>query len=314
VDFPQLASAMPYLSGLADGLPKVGLSITGDGQNVRTRGELRFNRPIPLELDAWNIPTNLLHEPLVSFTAIRGTKLWLPSVKWWNELSVTAPNQIYFWGLHGIPLQTYFAVPMPDASNQLDTLTDRLIEKYRPWAAANGWGDIQKESDPQGAVWKDIPFVAPYLRLEQLAESQFISGGLIPGAETNQPPPRELLWQIVGSTNLVGYNWEITGPRVEAWLYLGQLVRLLSNKEQLAADSITVAWLKTLITRLGNSVTQVRQTGSNSLSFSRVSGIGLTSIELHLLADWLESPKFPTGLRTLAAPSVPEQTNAPPQN
>jgi len=38
------------------------------------------------------------------------------------------------------------------------------------------------------------------------------------------------------------------------------------------------------------------------LTFARKSTLGFTALELHLLADWLESPRFPHGLHTFPAP------------
>jgi hypothetical protein len=59
-----------------------------------------------------------------------------------------------------------------------------------------------------------------------------------------------------------------------------------------------------MVPHLGNSVTMVSKTGPNQLVVGRRSAIGLTSAELDLLADWLESPAFPHGLNTfLGKPS-----------
>jgi hypothetical protein len=63
-----------------------------------------------------------------------------------------------------------------------------------------------------------------------------------------------------------------------------------------------MAWLTAAAPKLGNCVTAVTKTGPGQLSFLRQSGAGLTALELHLLADWLESPQFPCGLHTFLAP------------
>ena len=55
---------------------------------MRTRAELDFPEPLPLEMEAWNIPTNLIHDPLIGFAAVRGIRPWLKSFKLWQE-----PNQ-----------------------------------------------------------------------------------------------------------------------------------------------------------------------------------------------------------------------------
>jgi hypothetical protein len=77
---------------------------------------------------------------------------------------------------------------------------------------------------------------------------------------------------------------------------------------QLPQDSVGLTWLGTIRARLDESTTTITQTAPNQLSFDRKSTLGFTAPELHLLIDWLESPRFPLGLYTLSpstAPSVP---------
>ena len=64
-------------------------------------------------------------------------------------------------------------------------------------------------------------------------------------------------------------------------------------------------WLKALSSKLGNCGTEVTAMDPTHLSLVRKSGLGLTAAELHVLADWLESPAFPSGLHTLLAPPPP---------
>jgi len=78
------------------------------------------------------------------------------------------------------------------------------------------------------------------------------------------------------------------------------MLRLLFHKPQL--QSPATMWLKHLEPILGDSTTLVTRTGPARLSFNRTSTIGLTALELHLLADWVESPRFPRGLHTFTAP------------
>jgi hypothetical protein len=59
--------------------------------------------------------------------------------------------------------------------------------------------------------------------------------------------------------------------------------------------------------KVGNSWTVFSKTGPSQLSFSRSSGIGLTALEMQLLADWLQSPTFPRGLNTFASPETPHK-------
>src|SRR5207249_9063938 len=123
-DLQSLGSALGLDWKLPDQLPKLDLTITGDGENVRTRGHLDFPKPLNLQLDPWNIPTNLISQPLVSFTAIRGFGPWLGSLRAWQDLNIgPPPNQACVWALQS-PMQAYIAAPSPDASNKVSKVTD----------------------------------------------------------------------------------------------------------------------------------------------------------------------------------------------
>ena len=78
------------------------------------------------------------------------------------------------------------------------------------------------------------------------------------------------------------------------------MFRVIFHKPQLPPAA--ALWLKNLEPMLGDSTTLVTQTGPEQLGFTRNSTVGLTALELHLLADWLESPQFPRGLHTFPAP------------
>ena len=117
------------------------------------------------------------------------------------------------------------------------------------------------------------------------------------------PPATEILRAVLDTPNLVYYHSEETGTRIEDELFITQLFRVVFHKPQLSPP-ITV-WLKSLEPKLGANVTSVTRPGPEQLAFTRESTVGLTALELHLLADWLESPQFPHGLHTFLAPPDP---------
>jgi hypothetical protein len=117
----------------------------------------------------------------------------------------------------------------------------------------------------------------------------------------------------LNSTNLIAYDWELTGPRIDQWLYMSQFARLVLERKQLLPGSAALGWLRAASHQLAFSATEVTQTGSNQISINRRSSVGFTALELNVLADWLESPEFPCGLYSMSistnsgspAPSVP---------
>ena len=52
-------------------------------------------------------------------------------------------------------------------------------------------------------------------------------------------------------------------------------------------------WLKALEQHLGETTTSAIRDGPQQLVLERRSTLGFNALELHLLADWLESPQFP---------------------
>ena len=135
--------------------------------------------------------------------------------------------------------------------------------------------------------------MAPFIESTTPSGPGFILTGLNPvTGNTNLAVPPGLLAQFTSRTNLVYYDWELTGQRVQSLLYVSQLFRMVFGKAQLSTNEPSIDWFRTAPPILGNSATMGAQTGPNQLMFTRTSTIGLTAAELHLLADWLESPHF----------------------
>jgi hypothetical protein len=113
-DLRRLATALSWGWDLPQSWPRISLAISGDGQNVLTRGQVNFPKPLPFEIEPWNIPTNLLHEPVHSFTAAQGLKPWLSSLPAWEKLHAGAPpNQLFCWAQGGSPFMAYAAGRQP---------------------------------------------------------------------------------------------------------------------------------------------------------------------------------------------------------
>ncbi|MGB7769703.1 MAG: hypothetical protein WBN22_12740 [Verrucomicrobiia bacterium] len=279
------------------------LAVNGDGGHVLTHAELTFPNLPPVELQPWTIPANLIHPPLMSFTAVRGVNPWLASWKTWQDLQLgPPPDQVYSWSLPAGQFQTYFAAPLPAAAGEVRALSAHLLTKANPWLAARGYFGFEPGPDSNGVMWGKSPSIRPFIQSIAADDAGGVAyGGLIPetGAEaaTNlfyyHPSFTELLQEMSDQSNLVCYHWELTGARVESCLYIGQFLSVISRHPPLPLNSVAAIWLKTVMPRLGNCTTTVTLTGPNQLAFSRRSTTGFTAAELNLLAIWLESPQFP---------------------
>ena len=306
LDLPRLAVLAPQFLSLVtchSSLSRLHITALGEGGNVLTCGTFNFSRPLDLPLLPWEIPTNLIHQPLTGFTAVRGLAPWLAALPVWQKLEFTPPpDQAYFWAQLGSPFQTYFAAPLPAASNQVWRLARRLVQNANPWLATNGEGYFQWSTNLPGLVWNGALILSPQIKPIIVNQQDYVLGGLAPFLEGNtNPPPAEFLRAVLGATNLIYCQSEQTGRRIEDGLYITQLFRLVFHKPRLPVAAATL-WLKNVEPMLAESATFVTQTGAEQLAFTRKSTIGFTALELHLLADWLESPQFPHGLHTFLAP------------
>lgn len=285
--------------------PRLSLSVASRNGAVHTRAGFTFAQPLGFDLANWQFPTNLIHEPLIAFTAVRGLTKWLDSLPAWKELPLgPAPSQFFTWALNGIPLQTYLAIPTADASNRVEQLSASLLQRSQQFFATNTFGKLERATN--GALnWVDFPFLPPSVEAMSLPAGEFIVAGFSPGVRTNRHTPEALMGQFLTRTNLVYYDWELTEPRIEAWIYLAQTLRLVTRHAQMPPKGHAQNWLMALAPKLGNCVTAGALTAPNQLSFTRTSSFGFTALELQLLADWLESPDFPRGLHSLNAEPDP---------
>jgi hypothetical protein len=300
LDPVRISGALKFDWNLPKDLPRVSLVVTGDGANVITRGELNFPGPIEMNLEPWVVPTNLIRQPLSGFTAIRGIKPMLASWKAWHDLNIgEPPNQLFFWA-NDSSLETYMAVPNSDASSQVGALTDRLVEKGNPWLASHGLGTFQRSSNSKDAAWAGLPSLAPFIKAVNDDRSPMVFWGLISNTNVGiNSLPAKLPFEVLAQTNLVCFDWEATGSRIESGVFIGQILRIALRHAQLPLESVN--WLRGLEPRLGVCRTVVYRAETNQLSFERKSTLGLSAVELQLMADWLASSRFPSGLHSLLA-------------
>lgn len=303
VDLNRLPPAFSFSSKARGTLPSIELRLTGDGSHVITRGHLIFPDALPIQQPgAWHIPTNLIHEPLLGFTSLRGIQPLLAKWKMWNDLQISnPPDQLFFWSLSGSPFRTYVASPSGDAAQEISILTDFLLQKGNPWLTTNGYISFNRAPDSNGVVWGDMPSIRPFIKSNGDGVASWLYAGLLPESrtKTDASPPAQMLQNLAQQTNLVCYNWELTGQLLSPRLAIGQTIREIARKPLMPTDSASLNWLGVLIPRLGSSETFVNRTGTNELEFYRKSTIGFTAMELHLVADWLESPQFPRGMHSL---------------
>jgi hypothetical protein len=296
VNWPLLAKWYPKLKEL--GLPETQFNVTAAAENFHINGKFFFPENLALNLQPWRVPTNIIHEPFVSFTAVRGFGGWLQTQSWTRALNLAPePNQLFTWALPQSPFQTFAAVPVPDAPGALTRLYANLIPEI---ASANAtdtfFRPLTMTRTNTEIHFAGTPFIAPFIRSVNDASGQFLMAGVFPNTARSKPLPAQLFTRLA-QPNLVFYHWEITavrvGDRFDQMPQFAQLALMLTNHRQLGGESAGMKWLRKFTPQLGNTVTEVFQTGPAEMSFTRTAPGGLTAFELLALANWLEAPDFP---------------------
>ncbi len=286
------------------GWPGLELSMTGRNGNSFLEGRLRCEHPLALKLPAWNVPTNLVHDPLISFAAARGISTWLRGRPEFQQLALTnAPEQMFVWAQSQIPFQTFAATPFAGANNALTNLQQHLPDILQP-PMQNLVQSLEWNSNRTELSWQRLPIIQPRARAINEAGGEFLYGALFPERPKPQPMPTELLGQLA-RTNLVYYDWEITQERSLQWRQLMQIWHMMSRRPPAARTLAAQGWIEAAAPLLGNSVTEITLINERELAMVRKSSLGLTGFELVNLAHRLDSYISPPDGRRRSAPPVP---------
>ena len=284
-------------------LPVCEFSAIGDGTNVRSLAKLIFPSKAPIELEPWNIPTNLVHDPLTGFMSVRGIRPFLKMCGLWDESKFgDTPNQATFWSQSGHPALRFFALPSQQSSNQMALFTRFLLEDVNPIMAvfpnttSVPIGSFEPILGSPRLRWRGIPYIMPNLDVTTDSNA-FIVGGFFQNRITNSPPPDSLMTQFKTDSNIILYDWEASQATTYALIQVSQATRFVFGLNRLSmTNNPALPWIVAISHKLGTSGTTIRLSSPTSVSFTRSSTIGLTGLEIHLLAEWLESPSFPKGM------------------
>jgi hypothetical protein len=290
-DGRRLGATFPVLAKYS--LPPSHLKVMPRGEALRTEGTLTYSERLPIKLEPWKIPTNLVTEPLVSFTCAQGIQPLLDQIKGYSKLRLkTPPNQFCSWGLGTVHAQTFLSVPLPNATNVLRDIADRLpqfVETY----FTNPPGMFLWISNRVEWIWSGLPMVIPHVRARRSGNDEFLMAGLFPAPIGSNTAPAELFAQVIGRTNLVYYDWESTDQRLPHARQTFQLSDIIAGRRIQATNFATQRWISEVAPLLGNTVTEVTLSAPRELSLVRKSDIGLTGFEVAWLGRWIDSPRFP---------------------
>lgn len=304
-------------------LAKVSLTITPQGENLKTSAKVTFPEAITWAQEAWKVPTNLVHDPLVNFTAIRSLG---PVLRPGSSFAAVVGRQLglsqtYLWTVSQVPFQYYIAFASSSPKAELDRLGEVVPGQWNPVLKESNSGEFGWSSNKTQIRMKSASLLAPFIMATNDAVGGWITGGMFPFVPSREPAPKELLDQFQNRKDLVYYDWEISQERVGFWRVLGQISPILGRKiavedirEVRRRFSTTERFLDGVASQLGNTVTEASVAGTNEFSVTRKSHLGLSGFELVRLARWLaDSPSSlaPVVPAPGGAPGLPVPGNAP---
>lgn len=302
VDGPQLQPRLPF--PLPVEVPFTHVTLGAKDDSLRLKGTMALERDLGWNPEPWCVPTNLIREPLLSFTAARGVAPVLPQSDVFRALNLQpVPNEVYAWALSGSPFFSFLAVRAADATNQFKRLASELTSSDNPLLQRRLLGSIELASHFSAVVWKGLPIAVPRVQPTSDGKNQFLFAGLFPNVPRAKAPPSELLSQIQGRKQLAYYDWEVTEPRVNQWKTMLHLFQIATRQPMTGTNPATTQWLATAQKGAGNTVTEITVSGPRELSLTRKAPLGLTGFELVMLCHWLESADFP--LSPHVAPVAP---------
>lgn len=292
INWPRLAQWHPQFKEL--GLPETQFTVTAQNNSLCVNGKCDFPNNLTLNLEPWRIPTNTIHGPFNSFTAVRGFGSWYQSQPWAKAYQLSpALNQLFIWSQPGMPFQTYAASPVPNAGTALSEIYNRLTP---PITEADARGEFMTPAKlvrtTNGIAVMGVPFMSP--KFESLAEpsGQFLFAELFPNTPAGAPLPPGLTERI-NTQNLVYYHWENTASRIPQTLQINQLCLMLTEHKQLDGHSAGCKWMQKAAATPGATETGITQTTPSEFTVFRQGPALFTAMELFTLASWLEATNFP---------------------
>lgn len=328
--------------GPVDQWPAVRLQVAPRNGLLRTTASLNFARALGFPLEAWQMPTNVLRDPIVGFTAARGASNWLSRLGLFADLGVTEwPQQLFLWSVAGDPWLQYFAAPIQAPTNLMAQISLTLPVR----AVTNMlWSEsifaLRITNQARRVELRGLPYFAPFMEAQRVESGEQLFGGLFPHTVGSRPAPAGLLQQVAGRTNLVLYDWETTGrrilttnppgvagPRVMTndigrlvqFKHLSQFARLMLSRDPLrlpsAGDGVLLIpgsrWVDAALPLLRDTVTEVTLNSPTELSATRQSVTGFNALELLYLLRWIDNPGFP-GWKEVPPPAPRTRPAGPP--
>jgi hypothetical protein len=316
-----LVDAFTPLDSCPFKLARTSFDVTSGGGRFRVAGFITYPGEVKWQASPWQFPKDLVHEPLLSFTAGRDVGAYLKSGSAVPRV-VSAPftNQFTSWAQARLPFQTYAAWPVPNGTDAINKLAQEALPDLNSLLTHPREPKLTWHPSAETIVWLKSSLVAPDISAVRGQAGDYLVAKLFPLSDENRPAPAGLWSQFEGRDDLIFYDWEFTGPRLQQWRLLSELLPVLpavsapttNARGAKPAYVIIDDWLAGLTPFLANTATEIKRNSPGELSFTRSTPFVFTSFELLWLSHWLtDTPSGPVNFSMLpmakmSGPGVPK--------
>jgi hypothetical protein len=273
------------------------ISVAAEQDNLRLAVRVIYPEAVPWKSAPWQMPTNLFSSPLISFTAGQHVAAFLnPSPAFSALDGDPLTNQFCAWAMSEFPFLTYMAWPVVNATNALEKLSTEASAAFSSELKEFNGTELHWQANERRLLLSNLRIILPSVQAVHEKDGEFLLLDLFPLPPAKKTAPDQVWQQINGRTNLVYYDWESTGPRMQQWQMLGRMLLIRSRAPTryiMKARLLEEKWLGELAPLAGNSVTEITRVAPNELSVVRHAPLALTGIEMFLLSDWLSTVGAP---------------------
>ncbi len=302
IDLPALQKWFPAAANTLFNPAHFWIEISPRSGDLRTNIRAVYPQKFASPLKPWQMPTNIIRDPLISFTAAQNLSFIMKTPRSLQQLGFNPlTNQFYLWAQSSVPFFSFAAAPDQNATNTILRVSEQAPRVFNDILAARRGGRLLGTNS--ALVWDGLPLIRPELHAVKEKAGEFLMAGLFVRQASTNPPPMELLMQVFPRKNLIYYDWELSQERLGQWQLLSKLLPVFpadpEPKTKAKISRIDLLnrladerWLSVVSTNLGNTVTEATLENENEIHFTRKSAMGFTAAELVWLAHWLNEPDF----------------------
>lgn len=271
----------------------VHMTLSGTGSSLRTEMDIRLTEDPDIEISDWDIPRELIQDPLICFTAGRGLFGLLQSMGWIHlNLPNEVKDQVHAWAQYNtIGASGQVVFPSNRAGEVVQYLASKWLNKINARVETLPLAPVQYSERNNALYWQNLPVFTPVLSASK--DDRFLHGAYFPPVNSGEPPPDELFQQFKDREDLIYYHWELTGERGGQWQRTFQLLSLFSIKPTFSLKTPAQKFVQELFADLPDTATEITLGSENNLVLVRRSKSFFTSLELVTLGLWIDQGHFP---------------------